>query len=72
MLTMPSPTRASSNSAGLETPLTEKPVTRAPTAWSQSASQAPLNPVWPVTSTERSRQKPGSTTPLGGASIAPA
>src|SRR5271167_3099445 len=71
MLSTPSPTRASSNSDGCVAPFTEKPVTRAPSDCSQRASQAPLKPVWPVSSTRRSRQKPGSTVPLGGAVAAP-
>ena len=34
----------------------EKPVTRAPSSCSHSASHAPLNPVWPVTRTRRPAQ----------------
>src|SRR5438128_10182435 len=66
MLRRPSPTRASSYSEGRVTPPAEKPVTRAPSDCSHSASQAPLNPVWPVSSTRRSRQKPASGAGPGG------
>src|SRR5262245_25225342 len=59
-LSMPSATRASSYRDGCVGTPTEKPVTRAPSDWSHSASQAPLKPLSPVTRTRRSRQKSGS------------
>src|SRR5918997_2604883 len=56
-----SPTRASSNSDGRVGTSSANPVTCAPIDCSQSDSHAPLNPVWPVTRTDRPRQKSGST-----------
>ncbi len=53
-LSIPSPTRASSNSEGLVGTPREKPVTRAPIDWSQRESHAPLKPVCPVRRTLRS------------------
>jgi hypothetical protein len=35
----------------------ESPVTFAPSPFSHNTNHAPLNPVWPVTKTRRSRQK---------------
>ncbi len=55
------PTRASSYSEGDDGIPRAIPTTRAPTACSHSDSHAPLNPVWPVRSTVRSRQNLGFT-----------
>ena len=43
----------------------EKPLTSAPSASSQSVSQRPLKPVWPVTRTRRPDQNAGSGTARG-------
>src|SRR3712207_9009507 len=55
-------TRARANSDGSLGGGALKPCTSAPSACSQSASHAPLNPVCPVTRTRRPPQKAGSAT----------
>src|SRR5580692_2755113 len=70
MLSIVSPTRASSYSEGSVGTSSANPVTLAPSDCNHSASHAPLKPVWPVSSTRRSRQKLASRTPAGAGSAA--